>query len=292
MNDFDKLEKLRKRLARLDTNQLQSLRGSVDTLGRVLEPAADPGIFGDELPVSDVSTVYDNLARLVMSDDIEDVRQQFWRRAYDAGFERPRCSGAGAGVLDDDDASPPAVMLRRLIELRHPWLMIECANLIRHDGLYEWAVVGVEQFEGFAKPWVSADHMCFYYGVRYVLRLTRAGQEAAAQQESPCDVVDWWNYLECSLKPVKLPPSEVMYEATGAPYRDPQVPREQTPEVEMHPGRMTLMVEGKMLYPKSRTADIVMDALWRGDDKQEGREPPSVVVGPEYVRSAFHKAGF
>jgi hypothetical protein len=277
MGYFEDMKKLRKTLRDLEDHDLKAMWMAIERLGQSIDGAGDTGIFDGETSYQTVVEVYRTLRELLFTGDIAQVRSTFWNWAREAGFLGAGDLGCG---VDLADASPPAVMLKRLIEMGNRDLAAACARLMREDALYDWAVVGIKQHEGVAEPWAGSGRKYFYYGVKYVLRLTPAGGSAHV------DVADWWKYVECSARVRQF--GKGARRVPRGIYRTNMLPPGLEPEVKIRTKpAWTVTVDGELMYPRAAIVDLVMDELWSGDDKQEGREPPELNVTREMVLDAL-----
>jgi len=132
-------EKLGKRLAALGVVELRQLLDAYSTIVGLLEKfdGFRHNVLIEEADLSDAEKFLGAFAvfRKIIgaTDDPQARRRDFWVRAGALGLIRDH-------DLNIEDASPPPGVLRRIMELGNNAAAIECAWLIRHDGLLRYEV--------------------------------------------------------------------------------------------------------------------------------------------------------
>ena len=186
---FARMHELRKRLARLDDDDLRVLITAYDELARSVEFDGGAGLFDSEVDVERVRRAYEAL-RSILGIKGPMARREFWSRCESLGLHLPWRTGS-------ENASPPPSLLKRLIEIAGS-PADDCARLMREDGLVSFEVVERERVErevpagtylGFLG---TTNTWCYYLGSRRALVVTvkETGEET--------DVGDWWSWLHAA----------------------------------------------------------------------------------------------
>lgn len=285
IDDFEQIGKIKKALANLDEDDVRVLVTAVQELGFAIE--SEEGVFDNENDgVEDAKRAHKVLSDLLYPDvrDLETIRHEFWMQALDAGFLHEDGDWSIEKSRSNyQDASPPATMLKRLLQMRHWRLTAKCAALIREDALYTWEVVELARHDG-----VHGEPRRYYIGRHEALRLVPVNPEDV----DPSDVADWWSVVEA--KPVWRGNAEEEVSAVpgNGPYRSVDGSAQQSALVDVEIrdyelGFSDVMVGDVVMFQKPSAVESVLEALWKKDESNKGRELPPLVMEREKAMRMF-----
>ncbi len=197
---FSRIKRLRKRLKKLEDQDLVVLENAVAVLSSA---TAQEGWFDsifDESREGEwdmLSSAARSISEILSDGDIDWKRRDFWSRMNVLGFV-----DSDEYKVDYSDASPPPELLKRLVETPTSVEQVGsesvsgCVELMLHDGLVEaWVEIDVEsRREGvtcYPLPDRPESRKFFYAAERHVLRMKEKDGN-----KSSVVIDDWWKVVK------------------------------------------------------------------------------------------------